>query len=158
MHFVTLTARHKTDTKKEAGEIVAVERKAWKAIHRWLNRQNWRYIRVAEPGDSPAHIHYHMVVLGATDEQVEKFVGKWVANLNKFGNSASVRAQNIQRCENIRNLGGYISKYIAKTFEGGETETWFWRWMELCYSCRLRVFSMDCKTSKAISEKYKKPV
>jgi len=158
MHFVTLTARHKNDTKKEGGAVIDALRYAWSHCRRWINRQGWRFVRVAEPGECVAHVHFHIVVLGASDEQIQKFVEKWVFYLNQFGNMASIKAQNWQKCENIRNLGGYISKYIAKTFETEQDNDWFWRWMELIYSARLRVFAFDAVTSRAVSEKYKNPL
>lgn len=160
-HFVTLSVQHpRSESKPAAVKVVNELRYAWNHVRRWLNRKGWQYIRVAEPGDTVTHVHFHMVILGATDEEIEEFKIRWVKACNQHGNKASLKGQDSSRADNIRNLGGYISKYLAKSFEdgSGEDSEWYWKWMELCYSLRLRVFAMDSRSSAAVSKKYRNPL
>lgn len=155
-HFVTLTVRHPcTGSYRSMRQTVEDLRAAWSGVRRWLCRRGWRYLRVMEPGEMRGYPHYHMIILGATDADIERLIERWVSACARVGNAASVRGQDWQRVEDIRRLGAYVAKYLSKSFSTTEADadTW-WRWMELAYREGIRVYAMDADSARYVRAKY----
>lgn len=158
-HFVTLTVRHDVGgSYRSMRETVEALRASWEGVRRRVNRSGWHYLRVMEPGGENGYPHYHMIIVGAEDQEIEEFVQAWLRACNKRGNAASRKGQNWQRAENIRNVGAYVVKYLSKSFKPEEVGrrdalTW-WRWMELCYREGVRTYAMDQLSGRYIRKCY----
>jgi len=156
--FITLTVQHAvTGSYRSMKKTVENLRSAWEGVTRWVNRRGWHYLRVMEPGEENHYPHFHMVVVGATDEDVEEFKKKWVKSCERRNIRVSSKAQNSERVDDIHNVGAYITKYMSKSF-GEDNDSpdneWWWKWMELCYREHIRVYAMDEITSKYIRKCY----
>ena len=158
-HFVTLTVRHDVSgSYRSMRETVEALRASWEGVRRRVNRSGWHYLRVMEPGGENGYPHYHMIIVGAEDQEIEEFVQAWLRACNKRGNSASRKGQNWQRAENIRNVGAYVVKYLSKSFKpeevGKRDALSWWRWMELCYREGVRTYAMDQLSGRYIRKCY----
>ena len=156
--LVTLTVQHScTQSYRSMRETVENLRKSWNDIRRWVNAQKFRYLRVMEPGELNGYPHYHMVVIGADKDTVERLICRWLIACDKNGNKANVKGQDYRQADSIQNVGAYVCKYIQKSFQpdsdGSNMRIW-WRWMELAYREHIRVYAMDRKSSRYIAKKY----
>jgi len=159
-HFVTLTVQHDlTGSFRSMSQAVADLRAGWEGIRKFVNRKGWKYLRVMEYGEEQRgssgnlHPHYHMIIIGASDSEINDMIGLWIRRLNKIGNKADMKAQNVQYVDDIRNTQAYVSKYLSKSFEDNSKDERFWRWMELCYREGIRTFAVDTESAKAIEKK-----
>lgn len=149
-HLVTLTVRHDTSGSfRSHRETVEKLRQGWSGVRCWVSRSDVRFLRVIEPGETRGYAHIHLVVIGASDAWCAELVRRWLAACP----DSSPRAQNVQRVEDIKRVGAYVSKYLSKSIDRADTPE-YWRWMELCYRLRLRCFAMDAKSSAYIKKKY----
>jgi len=162
-HFITLTVKHgKKGSYQDMTETVRILRECWNKVRRYVARKNWRFLRVMEPGEVNGYPHYHLIILGAIEQDVEAFLDRWVTAANSLGNDARREAQNCQYVENIRNLGAYVAKYVSKSFGlessgiSASDNKNYWRWVELCYRQRIRTFAMDSKSAEYVRHKYAK--
>lgn len=154
LHFVTLTAWHPTSgTYASHRDTLQYLRDAWGIVSRQLRRWDLRYLRVIEPGELRGYPHIHLVLVGASDAACEALVRSWCRALNNRGNPALPAAQDWQRVDDVARVGAYVSKYLQKTVNPAKTAA-YWRWMELCYRERLRVFAMDARSADYIRRKY----
>jgi Bacteriophage replication gene A protein (GPA). len=159
-HFVTLTVQHgRNGTYPDMMKTVNMLRDCWSSVRKRVNRAGWKYLRVMEPGEQNGYPHYHMIVVGASDEGIEEFVKAWVSAANRLGNPARMVAQEYGLVEDIHNVGAYVSKYVSKSFKPGadedhaDNENW-WRWMELCYREGIRTYAMDAQSRAFVARKY----
>lgn len=159
--FLTLTVRHPA-CHTYTGQVRAIEdlRAAWDLMRRLaLRRIDCRYLRVYEAGEKNGYAHIHMVLVASQSEamRVRALPERWVAACHKIGNDAVLDAQNLQLCENVRNVGAYLSKYLSKTLQvatAGSEDVMLWRWIEVCYRLRLRCVAMDAVSRRYIESKY----
>ena len=159
IHMITLTVRHPvTGSYVSHKNTVDSLRASWSLVRRWVNSKvrssGWRYLRVMEPGEIHHYPHYHMVVIGASMEEMEELKKRWLAACHKIGNKASEKGQDIQVARDIKNVGAYLLKYIGKQYK--QDDETYWQWMELCYREHIRVYAMDKKSSAYIKRVYHK--
>lgn len=156
MHFLTLTVQHPhIHTYNGQKQTIDDIRKAWGRFRFCL--RGMRYMRVLEAGEQNGYCHIHMILYAPPDKDTDDLPQKWIECCHKIGNEAKLAGQNIQRCENVQNVGAYVSKYLSKTLETPKNttdDTNYWRWMEMCYHLRLRCVSMDAKSRLYIARKY----
>lgn len=148
--FLTLTVRHPSrHTYPAAARCVDDLRRGWSLVSRDFRRCDLEYLRVIEPGELNGYAHYHLPVLGASESQCEALIARWckVADALPGGQQYSV-------VRDIRQTGAYISKYLTKTLDS-ELD---YRWLELCYRKRIRVFSMSRAARAYIAAKYRSPL
>jgi len=155
--FVTLTVPHGLGGQYwDMMRTVEALRAGWSGICRQLNRWGCRYLRVIEPGAKRGYPHYHLIVSGLTQDTSMQLLKAWL----RAAPGSSWKAQKIEQVHNIENLGAYLTKtlgYVAKQWDDKrESESW-WHYQELRYRMRIRDISMDAKSRKYISEKYKNP-
>lgn len=150
IHLVTLTAKHgRSGSKPDMMATVDKLRQAWRGILYTLSRSGCRYLRVIEPGEVRGYPHIHLVLSGVSDGFCEALVQRWLSAC-----PGALRAgQDWQRCEDVQRVGAYVCKYLGKSLEYTPTRD-FWRWQELCYSCRLRTVAMDAESRRYIRDKY----
>lgn len=150
IHLVTLTVKHgRNGSKPDMMATVDKLRQGWRGIIYTLSRSGCRYLRVIEPGEVRGYPHIHLVLSGASDEFCEALVQRWLSAC-----PGALRAgQDWQRCEDVQRVGAYVCKYLGKSLEYSPTRE-FWRWQELCYSCRLRTVAMDAESRRYIRIKY----
>lgn len=150
IHLVTLTARHgRSGSKPDMMATVDKLRQAWQGIRYSLSRSGCRYLRVIEPGEMRGYPHIHLVLSGASDDFCEALVQRWLSAC-----PGALRAgQDWERCEDVQRVGAYVCKYLGKSLDFTPSRE-FWRWQELCYSCRLRTVAMDSESRRYIRDKY----
>lgn len=155
--FLTLTVRHPT-RHTYVGQCRAIDdlRASWALFRQ--NIRDFRYLRVYEAGESNGYAHIHMILASSPSQalEVEKLPEKWIEKCRKIGNNADILGQNIQKCDDVHNVGAYISKYLSKTLEtasSAENST-YWRWIEVCYRLRLRCVAMDAVSRQYVKVKY----
>lgn len=156
--FLTLTVRHPA-FHTYTGQVRAINdlRAAWGLYRQYL--RGYRYLRVFEAGEKNGYAHIHMVLVAPQSEamRVQALPQKWVISCHKIGNDALVDAQNLQLCENVRNVGAYLAKYLSKTLQvatAASDDYMLWRWIEVCYRMELRCVSMDAISRRYIDVKY----
>lgn len=150
IHLVTLTVKHgRSCSKPDMMATVDKLRQGWRGIIYTLSRSGCRYLRVIEPGEVRGYPHIHLVLSGASDEFCEALLQRWLSAC-----PGALRAgQDWQRCEDVQRVGAYVCKYLGKSLEYSPTRE-FWRWQELCYSCRLRTVAMDSESRRYVRIKY----
>jgi hypothetical protein len=148
--FLSLTVRHpRKHTYPAAARCVDDLRRSWSLISHDFRQRDLEYLRVIEPGGENGFAHYHLPVLGASEDICEGLIGRWckVADALPVGQSYSF-------VRDIKKTGAYIAKYLSKTLDSEPD----YRWMELCYRKRIRTFSMSQAASSYVSAKYRKPL
>jgi len=148
--FLTLTVRHPSrHTYPAAARCVDDLRRGWSLLSREFRRRDLEYLRVIEPGGKNGFAHYHLPVVGASEDVCEALITRW-CNIT----GALPVGQEYSFVRDIRQTGAYIAKYLTKTLDS-ELD---YKWLELCYRKRIRTFSMSREARRYIAAKYKNPL
>lgn len=148
--FLTLTVRHPSrHTYPAAARCVDDLRRGWSLLSREFRRRDLEYLRVIEPGGKNGFAHYHLPVVGASEDVCEALITRW-CNIT----GALPVGQEYSFVRDIRQTGAYIAKYLSKTLDS-ELD---YKWLELCYRKRIRTFSMSREARRYIAAKYKNPL
>jgi hypothetical protein len=144
--FLTLTVPHpRRHTYPGVSACLSDLRSGWSGVSRYFRRYGLEYLRFTEQGAKNGYPHYHLPIVGASEEQLKKLVVRWCS---LTGARTDIQKYTVSR--DINNLGAYIAKYVSKSLDGPLDL----RWMELCYRERVRTVSMSRAARSWISARY----
>jgi hypothetical protein len=152
--FLTLTTAHSTSgSYLSMASTIDTLRGGWGGVRKILHKRDIEYLRIIEPGEKKGYPHYHIILSGASQGDIDSIIHIWC---NKY-HLGVPEAQKGVLVEDIEYAGSYIWKYVSKNIEGEMTPQLV-RWAELCYRKDVRVFGMTKRASQWIAAKYRDPI